>query len=82
MPTVFYQKNKEKLQNKGCTRYQSLSEEKENNKLQYARERHQNIFEEEKEKPQYYHQHHKNLSEEEKQKIAEYRRNCYITHKR
>ena len=32
MLTEFYQKNKEKLQNKSCKRYQNLSEEKENNK--------------------------------------------------
>ena len=48
MTNNYYQKNKEKLQEKAHERYQHLSEEEKDKKRQYARERYRNISGEEK----------------------------------
>ena len=44
----YYQSNKEKLQKKGCERYQSFSKEEKEKKQQYCRKRYKNLSEDEK----------------------------------
>ena len=75
MVNKYYQKHKEKLRKKAFERYQNLSEEEKHKSPQKARERYQNFTREEKEKRCHYQQEHK-------QKLHEYRRNCYLTHKK
>ena len=46
----YYQENKERLQRKGCERYQSLSKEEKEKKQQYGHERCKNLSEDENQK--------------------------------
>ena len=49
----YYQDNKERLQNKACERYQSLSQEEKEKKQQYGCERYKNLPEDEKPRLKY-----------------------------
>ena len=60
---TYYQRNREKIFNKGKDKYKNLSEEDKIKKREYARNRYHNISEKDK---------YKNLSEEEKNKRKEY----------
>ena len=49
--TVYYQKNKERLETKAHERHQNFSEKQKNKKSQYARKQYRNLSEEKSEKP-------------------------------
>ena len=46
MSTGHYKKNKERLSENACERYQNLFEEEKDKKFQYAREQYRNLSEE------------------------------------
>ena len=76
MVNKYYQKHKQKWQEKARERYQNLSEEeKDKRKKKKAQERYRNFTEEKKGKRRQYYQ-------ERKQKLTDYRRNDHLTHKK